>query len=72
MLTLLKPSKMKKLLPVLIVFSFACSKNGGKCWDCEVTRLNRTTYYTKVCNDGKYPKFKDSQGNTLRSFCSER
>ena len=65
---------MKKLLWVLIVFSFACGKYGGggkTCWDCEVTRLDRTTYYEKVCNDGKYPKFKDRQGNELRAFCSE-
>lgn len=73
MLTLSKPSKMKKLLIVLIVFSFAFSKDGGRtCWDCEVTRLDRTNYYKRVCNDGSYPKFKDSQGNTLHSYCSER
>ena len=72
MLPLLKPSKMKKLVIVLIVFSFACSKNSGRtCWDCEVTRLDRSTYYQKVCNDGEYPKFTDRQGNKLTSFCSE-
>jgi hypothetical protein len=39
-LTLRKPSKLKKLLSILIVFSFACSKQWGKtCWDCEVTRM---------------------------------
>ena len=64
---------MKKLLIFLIVFSFACSKDGTRtCWDCEVTRLDRTTYYQKVCNDGTYPRFKDRQGNDLGSFCSER
>jgi hypothetical protein len=64
---------MKKLLIVLIVFSFACSKDGGRtCWDCEVTRLDRSNYYQKVCNDGSYPKFKDSQGNKLSSYCSHR
>jgi hypothetical protein len=64
---------MKKVLVVLILFSFACFKDWGKtCWDCEVTRLDRTTYYERVCNDGEYPKFKDRQGNDLRSFCSER
>ena len=63
---------MKKLLVVLIVFSFACSKDGGRtCWDCEVTRLDQTTYYQKVCNDGSYPKFRDSRGNKLSSYCSE-
>ncbi len=64
---------MKKLLIVLIVFSFACSKDGVRrtCWDCEVTRLDRTTYYQKVCNDGTYPKFKDSRGNKLSSYCSQ-
>jgi len=72
-LTLSKASKMKKLLIVFIVFSFACSKDGARtCWDCEVTRLDRTTYYKRVCNDGSYPKFKDSQGNALHSYCSER
>jgi len=72
-LTLLKPFKMKKLLGVLMVFSFACSKDGGKtCWDCEVTRLDRSTYYQKVCNDGTYPRFNDRQGNKLSSFCSKR
>jgi hypothetical protein len=64
---------MKKLLAVLMVFSFACTREGGrKCWDCDVTRLNGTKYYQKVCNDGEYPKFKDRQGNKLNSFCSER
>jgi len=29
-LTSVKPSKMKKLLSILIVFSFACSKDWGK------------------------------------------
>jgi len=63
---------MKKLLIVLIVFSFACRKEGAKkCWDCEVRRLNQTSYYERVCNDGSYPRFKDRQGNELRSFCSE-
>jgi len=71
-LTLRKPSEVKKLLSILIVFSFACSKQWGKtCWDCEVTRLDRTTYYEKVCNDGTYPKFKDRQGNKLTSYCSQ-
>lgn len=73
MLTLVKPFWMKKLLAILIVFSFACIKEWGKqCWDCEVTRMDRTTYYEKVCNDGSYPKFTDRQGNKLRSYCSER
>ena len=72
MLTLLKPFEMKKLLGILIVFSFACSKDGGRtCWDCEVTRPDQTNYYQKVCNDGSYPQFKDRQGNNLRAFCSE-
>ena len=72
MLTLGKPSEVKKLLSILIVFSFACGKQLGKtCWDCEITRLDRTTYYEKVCNDGSYPKFKDRQGNKLSSYCSQ-
>ena len=63
---------MKKLLIVLTVFSFACSKDGRRtCWDCDVTRLNGTKYYQKVCNNGEYPKFTDRQGNKLNSYCSE-
>ena len=73
MLTLGKSPKMRKLLIVLIVFCFGCTKEWGKkCWDCDVTRLNGTKFYQKVCNDGEYPKFKDRQGNKLSSFCSER
>ena len=64
---------MRKLLILLIVFFFGCTKEWGKkCWDCDVTRLNGTKYYEKVCNEGEYPKFKDRQGNSLNSFCSER
>jgi len=65
---------MKKLLiVVLIVSSFSCTKEWGKtCWDCEVTRLDRTNYYEKVCNDGEYPRFTDRQGNKLSSYCSNR
>jgi len=67
---------MKKLLAIgLIVITFvSCNKILGKtCWDCEVTRMNGTTYQEKVCrDDDRVPQFTDDLGNDLGSYCTKR
>ena len=67
---------MKKILTLgLIVITFvSCNKVLGKtCWDCEVTRMNGTTYKEKVCrDDDRVPQFTDDLGNDLGSFCTKR
>jgi hypothetical protein len=67
---------MKKFLALgLIVITFvSCNKILGKtCWDCEVTRMNGTTYKEKVCrDDDRVPQFTDDLGNDLGSYCTKR
>jgi len=67
---------MKKILTLgLIVITFvSCNKVLGKtCWDCEVTRMNGTTYKEKVCrDDDRVPQFTDDLGNDLGSYCTKR
>lgn len=62
---------MKKLLLVLIVFSFACGKD-KTCWECTVRQMNGTNTTEKVCNDGEQPTFKDANGNDLNSICNKK
>ena len=63
------------ILFVLVVTSLSCNKVLGKtCWDCEITRVDGTTYNDKVClDDGETPGgFTDDRGNDLNSFCTKR
>lgn len=70
----MRQKKIFILLSIAVVlFSLSCHKVLGKtCWDCDVTKMDRTNYYRKVCNDGEQPSFKDGQGNKLSSFCTKR
>jgi hypothetical protein len=70
---------MKKFLLFIFLagswfMNTSCNKILGKtCWDCEVTRMNGTTYKEKVCrDDDRVPQFTDDLGNDLGSYCTKR
>jgi len=56
------------------LMGISCNKVLGKtCWECEVIRMNGTTYKENVCRDDENaPTFTDGNGNDLGSFCTKR
>jgi len=68
---------MKKLILFIVLaalMGISCNKVLGKtCWECEVIRMNGTTYKENVCRDDENaPTFTDGNGNDLGSFCTKR
>lgn len=64
----------KGVLIVSIIFLLSCNKIlNRECWDCEVRRMDGTTYNDKWCSDdGTPPQYTDANGNDLNSVCTKR
>ena len=68
---------MKKLLATGLIFItvVSCNKILAKtCYECEVKRMDGSTYKKDVCVDEgeSVPQFTDDYGNDLASYCKKK
>lgn len=62
-----------KLLLLLTLISFSCSKEDKICWECNITGTSGSSPApgkVDICNDSEHQPttYKDSQGNTYGGF----